>query len=82
MNVDAIVGLAISTAFFRSDFDNQTTPTEVEDQNAWASVAELATEYLGWTDIDVDGIKIDKYKIAKAIWGKDKEDLDKELSES
>ena len=82
MNLDAIVGLAISTAFLRSDFDNQTTPNEVEDQSAWEGIIDLAVEYLGWTGIDTNGIKIDKYKVAEVIWGKDKEQIDNELSGS
>ncbi len=79
---DAIIGLAVTTAFFRSDFDNQTDPCEVEDQDAWEHIATTAYQYLRWVGLDASTIQVDKYVIAKAIWGMDAADLDEELGES
>jgi hypothetical protein len=80
MNIKAVVGLAICTAFFRANFDNQTKPSEVEDQDAWEDIAKHALEYLQWVAIDTNNIKIDKYTIGESIWGFDVEELNQRLS--
>lgn len=82
LNIDAIIGLAISTAFLRADFDNQTSPSEVEEQNAWDGIADQALDYLRWVGVEIADIEIDKYTIAQCIWGKDSDQLDEELSDS
>ncbi len=80
MNIDAIVGLAISTAFLRADFDNQTSPSEVDEQEAWDGIADQALDYLKWAEIDTAKIEINKYVIAQAIWGMDDDELDEALN--
>lgn len=79
---DAIVGLAVTTAFFRSDFDNQTNPCEVEDQDAWGNIATTTYEYLRWVGLDATAIRVDKYVIANSIWGMDAAELDEKLGGS
>lgn len=81
-NRDAVIGLAITTAFFRSDFDNQTRPCEVEDQDAWEHIAAISYRYLIGAGLDTSDIQVDKYVIAQSIWGMDAADLDEELGES
>lgn len=76
---DKIIELAVTAAFFRSDFDNQTDPCEVEDQDAWEYIANTAYEYLRWVGLDASAIQIDKYVIAQLIWGMGAADLDEEL---
>ena len=82
ININAVVGLAITTAFLRSDFDNQTTASEVEDQDAWDSIASLAMDYLKWANIEISDVSIDKYVISQSIWGYDTDELDEKLSDS
>lgn len=78
---DAVTGLAIAIAFFQSDFDNQTRPCEVEEQDAWAHIATISYRYLRWVGLDTSDIQVDKYVIAKSIWGMDPEDLDEALAD-
>jgi hypothetical protein len=84
MEIDMIdqektIELAVTTAFFRSDFDNQTDPCEVDDQDAWEYIATKAYEYLRWVGLDASAIHVDKYVIAQLIWGMSAADLDEEL---
>ena len=82
INQEAIIGLAVTTAFFRSDFDNQTNPCEVEYQDAWGDIATTTYEYLRSVGLDATAIQVDKYVIANSIWGMDAAELDEELGES
>jgi hypothetical protein len=81
LNVDAIVGLAATTAMLRCDYDQYAKPSLVEDQDAWGSVIELTVDYLNWVGVDSTCIQIDKYVIAKSFWGMDESDLDEALAE-
>ena len=79
LNVEALIGLAVSTAFVRLDFDSQTLPLEVEEQDAWTSIADQAMECLSSVGIDTSGIRLGKYSIALAFWGMDADGLDEML---
>lgn len=81
INIDAVIGLAISTAIFRLDFVSETTIDEFIEHNCWDKVAELAFDYIKWVGIDNNGIEIDKYAIAQSFWGIDEDELDQALSE-
>ena len=81
INMDAVVDLAISTAILRADFDNQTSPSEIEEQNAWDDIAKQAIEYLKVVGLDTTLLKMDKYMIAKSFWDMEKDELDDELNE-
>ena len=80
MNIEAIIGLAISTAFLRSGFGNSSFALDVEQEDAWDDIAELARDYLKWANIDISEIELDKYDIAESIWGMSPEDLDEQLA--
>ena len=86
MNIEAIIGLAISTAFLRSGFGNSSSALDVEQEedveqeDAWDDIAELARDYLKWANIDISEIELDKYDIAESIWGMSPEDLDEQLA--
>jgi len=54
-NVDAVIGVAIGTAFLRSDWDNQT------------DIAEMAEDYCDW--IGLRNIQITHADVKEAIWG-------------
>ena len=79
LNVEALIGLAVTTAFMRLDLDSQTLPLEVEEQNAWSSIAEQTIECLRTVGIDTSGIMLDKQSIALAFWGMDANELDEML---
>jgi len=79
LNTEAIIGLAITAAIFRSDFDNQTSPAEIEENDSWESISKLALEYLNWVGINTSNLSIDKYSIAHCIWGMTPSELDEEL---
>ena len=81
INMDAVVDLAISTAILRADFDNQTSPIDIEEQNAWDVIAKQAIEYLKVVGLDTTLLKMDKYMIAKSFWDMEKDELDDELNE-
>jgi hypothetical protein len=81
INIDAVIGLAISTAIFRLDFVSDTTIDEFIDHDCWDEVAELAFDYIKWVGIETNGIEIDKYAIAQSFWGLDEDELDEALSE-
>jgi len=80
LNMDAISGLAITTAFFRSDFDSDTSIDEVIDQDCWDSISEIAHSYYEWVGIKLSE-PIDKYRIAQAIWGMDEDQVDEAFKE-
>ena len=65
-NVDAVIGVAIGTAFLRSDWDNQTDITEVSS-NALSEIAEMAEDYCDW--IGLRNIQITHADVKEAIWG-------------
>ena len=81
LNLDAIIGLAATTAMLRCDYDQTAKPSLVEDQGAWDLVIELTVDYLKWVGVDLTSIQIDKYVIAKSFWGMDESDLDEVLAE-
>ena len=66
LNVDAIVGLAITTSFHRNDWDNQTSIDEIDD-NGLLNVAEMAEEYCEW--VGLTDVSITKENVKEAIWG-------------
>jgi hypothetical protein len=79
IDIEALIGLAVTTAFMRLDFDSQTLPLEVEEQDAWQSITDQAMECLSSVGIDTSDIKLDKYSIALAFWGMDADELDEML---
>jgi hypothetical protein len=79
LNIEALISLAVCTAFIRLDFDSQTLPLEVEEQDAWNSIAGEALNCLQSVGIDTSGIKLDKQSIALAFWGMDANELDEML---
>lgn len=82
INLDAVIGLAVSTAILRADFDNQTTAIEIEEAEAWDDIAKQAIDYIKWVGLDTSTLKINKYVIAKCFWGMDEDTLNEELSSS
>lgn len=79
LNTEAIIGLAITTAIFRSDFDNQTKPHEIDEDDSWDFIAKLAIENLNWVGMDTSNLLIDKYLIAHCMWGMTPDELNQEL---
>jgi hypothetical protein len=81
LNLDALIGLAIATAIFRLDYDNQTSITKLEMDDAWDRIEELALDYLKWVGIDIAKIYIDKYEIAQSFKGMDSDELNDLIAE-
>jgi hypothetical protein len=81
LNMDALIGLAIATAIFRSDYDNQTDVEDFDMDDAWDNIEELALDYLKSVGVDITNLNIDKYDIAQSFCGIDSESLDDLLSE-
>lgn len=80
MDIGAIRGLAITTAFFRNDWCPGTSFSEVIDQdNSIEEIIKLATQFMNWTEVEFEEITI--YDVAEAIWGMSAEELDEELAE-
>jgi hypothetical protein len=75
LNMDALIGLAITTAIFRSDYDNQTDVADLEIDDAWDTIEELALDYLKWVGVDISNLSIDKYDIAQSFCGMDSDEL-------
>ncbi len=69
INKEAIVGLAISTAFLRSGWSNDTSIDEVEEVNGWDEILDLARQYIDWAGIGA--VTIDESNVRSSIWGED-----------
>jgi len=65
-NEDAIVGLSIGTAFFRSGWDEHTTISDVESRNGWDEIIEIADGYLRWVGLPHDGVT--KSDVIQSLW--------------
>ena len=79
INLDALKGLAIATAFHQRDWCPGTEPEEVLDQDP--KVMELiaqAKANLNWVNVVLD---ITDYDVAQAIWGADSDYLDEVYAE-
>jgi hypothetical protein len=81
LNMEALIGLAINTAIFRSDYDNQTDIEEFEWCDCWDDICERALESLKWVGLDTSNIHIDKYSIAQSFCGMDRDSLDDLLAD-
>lgn len=81
LNMDALIGLAIATAIFRLDYDNQTSISELEMDDAWDSIEELTLDYLKCVGVDIAQIYIDKYDIAQSFKGMDSCELNDLIAE-
>ena len=67
LNIDAIVGLAVATAFFRLEYTNSSTIDDVEGEKAWGEIGELAASYLSAAGVPY--FNVTKEVIVNAIWG-------------
>lgn len=65
-NKEAVINLAIKTAFLRNDWTNWTEIDEVDDF-ALKRVASKAEECCDW--VGLHGVKISNEQIQLAIWG-------------
>jgi len=74
INIDAVIGLAITTAMLRLNYDNDTTFDEFKADNSCDEVAEIAIDYIQWVGIETSRIEIDISTIAQSMWGMDLED--------
>lgn len=74
INIDAVIGLAITTAMLRLNYNNDTTFDEFRSDDVCYEVAEIAFDYIKWVGIDTNEIEIDIYTIAQSFWGIDLED--------
>ena len=81
INIDAVIGLSITTAMLRLNYDNNTTFNEFKVDDVCDEVAELALDYIKWVGIDTNGIEIDIYTIAQCFWGMDEDNLNEAMSE-
>lgn len=73
INIAAVIGLAITTAMLRLNYDNDTTFDEFKADDVCDEVAEIAIDYIKWVGIDTNEIEIDIYTIAQSFWGMDLE---------
>ena len=76
INMEALIGLAINTAIFRSDYDNQTNIEEFDWCDCWDDISERALKSLRSVGLDTSNIHIDKYTIAQSFCGMDRDSLD------
>lgn len=76
LNMEALIGLAINTAIFRSDYDNQTDIEEFDWCDCWDDISERALKSLRSIGLDTSNIHIDKYTIAQSFCGMDRDSLD------
>jgi hypothetical protein len=81
INIDAVIGLSITTAMLRLNYDNNTTFNEFKVDDVCDEVAELALDYIKWVGIDTNGIEIDIHTIAQCFWGMDEDNLYEAMSE-
>ena len=73
INISAVIGLAITTAMLRLNYDNDTTFEEFKADDVCDEVAEIAIDYIRWVGIDTNEIEIDIHTIAQSFWGMDLE---------
>lgn len=78
INIEAIRGLAITTAFFRMDFASDATIEDVIEADYWDEISASATSFMEWAGVDLPK-PIDKYDIAQALWGMERGDVDSVL---
>ena len=72
INQDAVIGMAIATAFFRSEWTTHTSIAEVDAENGWDEIIEMANGYC-----EAAGLKnasVSKAMVLEAIWGIDDPD--------
>ena len=81
INIDAVIGLAVSTSMVSSGYDQDAKPADLENQDAWNDVIQLTFHYLKWVGLDCSAIEIDKYVIAQCFWGMDEDNLNEALSD-
>ena len=81
INIAAVIGLAITTAMLRLNYDNDTTFDEFKADDVCDEVAEIAIDYIKWVGIETSGIEIDIYTIAQSFQGMDENTLEDALSE-
>lgn len=82
LNEASLVGLAVSTAFLRSEFHQHSTPRDVEDEDLWDQIAGMSKFYLNEVSADFSDVEIDRETIAMAIWGLTPRELKRELQKS
>lgn len=66
LNVDAIIGLAITSSFYRNDWINGTSLDEVPLE-CLLGIAEMAEEYCEW--VGLTDVSITEADVKEAIWG-------------
>ena len=81
INMAAVIGLAITTAMLRLNYDNDTTFDEFKSDDVCDEVAEIAIDYIKWVGIDTNEIEIDIYTIAQSFWEMDEDNIEEALFE-
>ena len=64
INIDAIIGMAVTTAFMRCNWNNDTHSHEISD---WSEITDLAEEYCTW--VGLEDVDIDEHTVRESIWG-------------
>ena len=67
INIAAVIGLAITTAMLRLNYNNDTTFDEFKSDEVCDEVAEIAIDYIKWVGIDTNEIEIDICTIAQSF---------------
>jgi hypothetical protein len=79
INLKALAGLAITTAFHQRDWTPGTCVEEVLDQDPkFMDLIVQASANLDWVNVVLD---ITEYDVAQAIWGMDSDQLDEIYAE-
>ena len=79
INLPALKGLAITTAFHQRDWCPGTAIEEVLDQDPkFMELIVQASANLDWVNVVLD---ITEYDVAQAIWGLDSDQLDEVYAE-
>lgn len=81
INIAAVIGLAITSAMLRLNYDNDTSFDEFKADDVCDEVAEIAIDYIKWVGIDTNEIEIDIYTIAQSFWGMDEDNIEEALFE-
>lgn len=66
LNQNAIVGMAIATAFMRSGWNARTRPDQVSH---WQEIIDLAEDYCHWAGLGA--VEVTEASIKESIWGID-----------
>lgn len=67
LNEAAIIGICVTTAFLRNDWDNQTDYSDVDEAGGFDEIIEMAHNYCEWVGIEKPNLT--REDAIRCIWG-------------